>query len=140
MFESVQHRENGSESAIGVDIAPLIDVVFILLIFFLVTTTFVRDTGITVERPEAYMAESIESQNMRISIAPSGAVYTEGRQVSLAECSDLVRRFLGQQPRGSVVIIPDEEVSAKRLVAVMDAAKRGGAENIAVATRQRGRK
>ena len=137
MFESMQKRENGGESAVSVDIAPLIDMVFILLIFFLVTTTFSRETGMEVNRPEAVMAKNLENTSMRISISPSGAVYTGGRQVSLAECRNQVRQFIDREGGESVVIIPDEEVSAKHLVAVMDAAKQGGAGKIAVATRRK---
>ncbi len=137
MFESVQHRGNGGESAVAVDIAPLIDMVFILLIFFLVTTTFVQETGITVTKPEAFQTSALKSQSMRISIAASGAIYAEGRRIDLPRCREAVHRFMAQERDGAVIIIPDEEVPAKRLVAVMDAAKQGGAKEIAVATRQK---
>ena len=136
MFDSIQPRRNHA-SAMAVDIAPLIDVVFILLIFFLVTTTFVRDTGIEVERPEAAYAEALESTAMRISIAPSGAVYTEGRAVTLDELRQSVRAFLAAEPNGAVVVIPDRQLPAGRLIEVMDTAKGAGARDIAVATEQR---
>lgn len=136
MFDSVQQRRSNGH-AMAVDIAPLIDVVFILLIFFLVTTTFVRDTGIEVQRPEAAHAEALESAAMRISVAPSGAVYTEGRQVSLEQLRQDVRAFLAAEPGGAVIIIPDEQLASGRLVAVMDATKAAGARDIAVATRGR---
>jgi len=136
MFESVQRQENGSESAVAVDIAPLIDMVFILLIFFLVTTTFVRETGITVNKPEAIETEALRPESLRISIAASGALYMGGRQVDLAACREAVRRYVAQERDGAVIIIPDADVRAQRLVTVMDAAKQGGAKEIAVATRR----
>jgi biopolymer transport protein ExbD len=139
MFESIQRHENGSESAVAVDIAPLIDMVFILLIFFLVTTTFARETGITVKKPEAIETQALRPESMRISIAESGAVYTDGRQVDLAECREAVRRYMAQERNGAVIIVPDEDVRARRLVSVMDAAKQGGAKEIAVATRRKER-
>jgi len=136
MFESVQHRDNGSESAVAVDIAPLIDMVFILLIFFLVTTTFARETGIAVTKPEAFRVEALRALSLRISIAASGAVYMDGRQMDIPQCREAVRRFMAQERDGAVIIIPDETVTAGRLVAVMDAAKQGGANEIAVAARR----
>jgi len=139
MFESVQQRENGSGSAAAVDIAPLIDMVFILLIFFLVTTTFVRETGIVVRRPEALKTQTLRPLSLRISIAASGAIYTQGHQVDLSRCREVVLRFMSQEKDGTVIIVPDEDVSARRLVSVMDAAKQGGAKEIAVATRQKAR-
>ncbi|MFW6032929.1 MAG: ExbD/TolR family protein [Phycisphaeraceae bacterium] len=137
MFDSVRHRQSAAR-AVAVDIAPLIDIVFILLIFFLVTTTFVRDTGIEVDRPQASHAAPVEPTSLRVSIAPSGAVYLGGREIALDGVSQEVRAFVQRQPDAAVIVIPDERVPSGRLVAVMDAAKEGGAEDVAVATRKRG--
>jgi biopolymer transport protein ExbD len=117
--------------------APLIDMVFILLIFFLVTTSFVRETGVEVDRPQAAAGQPIDSQSMRISIAASGAVYTEGERVELPVLAEKVRQFLVRERNPSVVIIPDTNVSAGRLVEVMDVAKLAGVKNVAVATREK---
>ena len=73
---------------------PLLDVVFILLIFFLVTATFVRETGVTVTRPQASQAETLEPSSMRVSVTASGDVYAEGRLVTLEE----LRRKVACQP------------------------------------------
>ena len=88
MFQSVQRRTNGQGSAPGVNLAPLMDMVFILLIFFVVTTTFVRETGIQVQRPQAVWSDSLDSRSLRVSISAAGAVHTEGRRVSLAALRD----------------------------------------------------
>jgi biopolymer transport protein ExbD len=117
----------------AVDIAPLIDIVFILLIFFLVTTTFVKQTGIEVERPRASHAEALTPRSLRISIAPGGAIYTEGQQVSLRQLRQRVGRFLETEAEGSVIVLPDRRVPSGRLVEVMDAAKAAGAQDVAVA-------
>lgn len=137
MFQSTRKRDDGSGGG-AVDIAPLIDIVFILLIFFLVTTTFVQQTGMEVERPRATHAQSLATQSMRISIAPSGRVYTQGRQVSLEALRSRVGQFLDRQRDGAVIVIPDRRVPSGRLVEVMDAAKAGGAENVAVAAERTG--
>lgn len=138
MFPSIRQQSNtrnGGPAAINM--APLIDMVFILLIFFLVTTTFVQDTGIEVTRPEAAYAQALEAESLRISIAASGAIYAEGRELDLAALREQVRRFIDTHEGGSVVVIPDEALASGRLVEVMDDVKRGGAEDIAIATRQR---
>jgi biopolymer transport protein ExbD len=139
MFVSMQSRLNKQRSGNGalVDIAPLIDIVFILLIFFLVTSTFVRDTGIEVTRPEAITADLLEPTSMRISIAASGEVYTEGRNVDLGTLEQNIREFVSRERKATIIIIPDATVPSSRLVEVMDAARLGGATELSVAT-QRG--
>jgi biopolymer transport protein ExbD len=138
MFESVQHRRRTAHAQTHIDLTSLIDVIFILLLFFLVTTTFVRDAGVTVNRPQAVRSEPLASSAMRIVIVPSGAVFTDGRQVELGELGSLVKQFVAREPEGNVVVVTDESVSAGRLVEVMDAAKINGAKNVALATRQKG--
>lgn len=138
MFNSVQNRTRSAGAAIAIDIAPLIDVVFILLIFFLVTATFVRDTGIQVRRPQASASRGLEPNSLRISIAESGAIYHEGQQLELPQLQDRVRQAISRQADLSVIVIPDDRVSAGRLVAVMDAAKLAGAKDVAIATKRKG--
>lgn len=138
MFNSVQNRTRSAGSAIAVDIAPLIDIVFILLIFFLVTATFVRDTGIQVRRPQASASRGLEPNSLRISIAASGAIYHEGQQLELPQLQDRVRQAVSRQADIPVIVIPDDRVSAGRLVAVMDAAKLAGAKDVAIATKRKG--
>lgn len=136
MFQSVQQRGQGPGVVMSVDIAPLIDVVFILLIFFLVTATFVRDTGVTVDRPRASRVEALESESLRLSITAGGAVYSGGERMSDADLRRRVRAFTGRSERGSVIVIPDQAVPAGRLVQVMDLARQSGARRVAVASRR----
>ena len=137
MFTSMQQKNN-SEAPVGVDMAPLIDVVFILLIFFLVTATFVRETGIEVQRPQATASPALDPQSMRISITASGTIYTEGSAVDIDTLRQNVTQFLASHKQASVIVIPDENTRAKRLVSVMDAAKIAGAQNVAIATEKKG--
>lgn len=137
MFRSLQSRSDGSSAAL-VDIAPLIDVVFILLIFFLVTATFVRDTGVEVLRPEATTVSTVEPTSMRVSVTADGDVYTDGTKVSLEQLQVKVRRFVDRERMRSVIVIPDVQTSAGRLMEVMDAARMGGAVDVAVAALRRG--
>lgn len=133
MFQSIQQRGN-DRHAVAIDIAPLIDVVFILLLFFLVTATFVRDTGVDVQRPQASTATTLSAEAMRISIAPSGSAYTEGQRVELPDLERRVRAFVSRQPGAAIIVIPDVQVPSGRLIEVMDAARRAGATDVAVAT------
>jgi len=140
VFASVQHRGNGRPSAPQVNMAPLMDLVFILLIFFLVTATFVRDTGIQVERPQATWSDAVDARSLRIGLAASGAIYVEGQRTDLAALRERIERFVTDERDGSVILIPDRKTSAGRLVEVMDAAKLAGARELAVATRRKERR
>ncbi|HLU47953.1 MAG TPA: biopolymer transporter ExbD [Planctomycetota bacterium] len=139
MFQSIRNREDRSSAAL-VDIAPLIDVVFILLIFFLVTATFVRDTGVSVDRPRAVATRTLEPTSFRVSVTKSDAIYADGRQVTLDELQAKVRELSSRQRDASVIVIPDREVPSGRLIEVMDAARIAGASDVAVATTQERRR
>jgi len=135
MFHSVRQRRADDDSS-EINIAPLIDIVFILLIFFLVNTTFIRETGIQVEKPAADTAAALPGESMRVAIAPSGAVYTEGRSVSPPELRSRVSAFVAEGRNRAVIVIPDRAVPSGRLVDVMDAARAAGAQNVSLATRR----
>ena len=136
MFQSMQNRRK-EDSTGSVNIAPLIDIMFILLIFFLVTTTFVRDMGIPVNKPEATYTQPLESRALRVNISARGAIYHRGQPVSLDELYRAMRKQVGHEPITGVVIVPDENAAAGRLVAVMDIARKAGIREIAVATKEK---
>ena len=132
MFQSTQNRKSAAADA-AVDIAPLIDIVFILLLFFLVTTTFQPDTGIRIDRPRSTTADIRQPAALRIVIAPSGATYIDGRAVSREQLHARVHQYSGQEPR-PVIVAPDRSVPSGRLIAVMDEARLAGASDVVVAT------
>lgn len=138
MIRSVRRERSGA--AAEVNMAPLIDMVFILLIFFLVTTTFTREAGIRVDKPRAAATESLDSKSLRVAIAASGAIYVEGTRLSLDGLKGRLRSYVrsagGRSTPTNLVIVPDERVPAGRLVEVMDAAKQAGVRDLAVATRR----
>ena len=136
MFRSMQMKGERSTGP-AVDIAPLIDIVFILLIFFLVTTTFVRDTGVEVNRPQASFSKSLESTSMRVSVTAEGSIFSEGQRLSISELQNRVSSFVTRERDQAVIVIPDSEVPSGRLIEVMDAARLGGASNVVVATRKK---
>ena len=137
MFDSVLHHDGPDEAGVSVDIAPLIDLVFTLLIFFLVTATFTRDAGIAVSRPEAVYSRALAAESLRIVITATGALYADGQRMEGGALLDRVRRFTAGNAHGSVVIVSDETVPAGTLVSVIDIAKQGGADDVALATREK---
>ena len=137
MFQSIQHRAKNEAAVMAIDITPLIDIVFILLIFFMVSATFTRETGIEVEKPQSVWSQSLSPQALRISIAAGGAIYTQGQGVNLRQLQGIVKDFLQQHPAGPVVVIPHKTVDAARFVEVMDSAKQAGAASIAIAVQKK---
>ena len=116
-----------------INMAPLIDMVFILLIFFLVTTTFVQETGISVRRPKAASSKRLNKENILIAISPTGTIHMSNREVSLMAVRGLVKRALSlrEQP---VVIIADGAARTRMLVDVMDECRLAGAKEVSIAT------
>lgn len=115
-----------------INISPLIDMVFILLIFFIVTTVFVEETGVDVRRPEAASAADLERQSILIAITASGEVYYGGEEIGVSGVRLAVRRLL-QEEAMPVILQVDEDAAAGIVVRVIDQAKLGGAETISIA-------
>ncbi len=125
-------RDDSGEA--GVDMSPLIDCVFILLIFFIVTTTFVEETGVEVDKPQASAAVQLEKSSILIALTDTGAVVYGGREIGVGGVQPLVRRML-QREDVPVIVQADAASSSGMLVRVIDEAKLGGATKVSVATR-----
>jgi biopolymer transport protein ExbD len=123
--------EDEGESTI--DISPLIDCVFILLIFFIVTTTFVEETGVEVDKPQAASAVQLEKTSILIAVTAQGDVVYGGKPIGMAEVQSLVKRML-QKEDVPVIVQADAAAPAGLLVRVIDEAKLGGATKVSVAT------
>ncbi len=116
-----------------VNLTPMLDVVFILLIFFIVTASFVKESGMDINRPEAAMAVRKERGNILVAITPSGQIWIDRRQVDVRAVRANIERLHAENPQGAVVIQADRESKNGLLVEVMDAAKLAGVENISIA-------
>jgi biopolymer transport protein ExbD len=138
MFQSVRQKNRSKEKA-EIKIAPLIDMVFILLIFFIVTTSFVSETGVSVERPAARSAENLESRSILIGIGSLGEIYMSGSRVGLFSLKPLLENKLRNQPELSVVLVADKATSADLIVRVMDEVRMSGVKRIALATEKKSR-
>ncbi len=123
------------EQKSDIDISPLIDMVFILLIFFMVSTTFVKDMKIDIERPGAGSAERASSKALRVNIDSSANVYIDGNPVRPWMVQSRVRDYLDSAAGGGqVLVITDRRVPADRLIEVVDQCRLAGAADVGVAT------
>jgi biopolymer transport protein ExbD len=132
MRPSLQERLD-QERATGIDMAPLIDMVFILLIFFIVTTAFVRETGVEVDKPEAAAAVRLEDDLILLAITPVGDVWYDHTNIGVAGVRSTVAALLLSKER-PVVIQADRRVTTDLLVRVMDEAKLAGAASLSIDT------
>ncbi len=115
------------------DMTPMLDIVFIMLIFFIVTTSFVKESGVTVSAPQADTASRQDNANIFIAITASGEVWVDRRPVDPRSVRAIVARLHADNPEGSVIIQSDEEASTRMLVEVMDQVRLAGVEGIAIA-------
>jgi biopolymer transport protein ExbD len=118
----------------NVDISPLIDMVFILLIFFMVSTTFVKDMKLDLNRPSASSATTASTKAVRLYIDNSGATYLDGQPIQVWVIQSRLREMLSASTDKSVLVVTDGNVPAQRLVEVVDEARRSGANDVGVAT------
>jgi biopolymer transport protein ExbD len=119
--------------ALELNMAPLIDMVFILLIFFLVTTSFIKETGVQISRPAASTAVSEEKTNILIGITKDNRIFMDKREIDIRSVRANVERALAENPEGGVVIVADKESSTGITIEVMDGCKLAGAKNLAIA-------
>ena len=117
----------------GLDIAPLIDMVFILLIFFLVNTSFVKETGIEVSRPAASTATLENKRPILIAIAPDNRIFMENREIDVRAVRANVERALAENPEAAVIVVADKTSSTGTAIQVMDGCRMAGAVNVSLA-------
>jgi biopolymer transport protein ExbD len=127
-------QSNNEEEESSVDITPMLDVVFIMLIFFIVTATFVKESGIDVDKPSAATAIVQEKASILVAIDANNEIWINRRQVDLRSVRSIIERLHAENPKGTVVIQADRESINDTLVQVMDASRRAGVYDIALAT------
>ena len=127
-----QRRTRNREES-EVNLTPMLDVVFIMLIFFIVTASFVKEAGIDVSRPPASTAERKERGNILIAITANNQIWMDRRMVDPRSIRANIERMHAENPQGSVVIQADKDSKNGLLVLVMDAARLAGVKNVALA-------
>jgi biopolymer transport protein ExbD len=112
---------------------PMLDIVFIMLIFFIVTSSFIKESGIDVSSPSASTAERKERGNILIAISAEGEVWIDKRNVDIRAVRSNVERLHAENPEGSVVIQADKDSKNGLLIQVIDQARLAGVSNVAIA-------
>lgn len=129
-------RATADEDESAIDITPMLDVVFIMLIFFIVTATFVKEAGIDVNRPDAATAVKQEKANILIAINAQNEIWIDRRRVDVRSVRPNIERLHAENPQGSVVIQADKESKTETLIKVMDASRSAGVFNVAIAAQE----
>jgi len=127
-------KKTRTDNPTDVDVSPLIDMVFILLIFFMVTTTFVKDMKLDINRPSASSASKSDSKVVRVYIDNTGEVYINNQPVKVWAIQSKVRDMLKTATDKSVLIITDDSIPVNKLIDVVDECRMSGAKDVAVST------
>jgi len=117
----------------GIDLSPMLDCVFILLIFFIVTTTFVDETGVEVDKPQAASAAQLEKTSIMIALTKKGEVVYGGREIGINGVQPLVKRMIAKEDV-PVIVQADKEAPAGLLVRIIDESKLAGATKVSIAS------
>lgn len=120
-----------------IDLTPMLDVVFIMLIFFIVTASFIKEPGMDVSRPGATTWDKITNQNILIAINANNEIWIDKQEVEVRSVRSVVERMHAENPKGAVVVQADNESTAEMYAAVVDAAKKAGVTDISLATSEK---
>ena len=132
VFQSTTQDQDENE----INLTPMLDVVFIMLIFFIVTATFIKEAGIDVNRPDATTATPQEQANILIAITSRNEVWIDRRPVKINAVRANIERLHAENPKGTVVIQADKESNTDTLIQVMDASREAGVYNISIAAQE----
>ena len=122
--------EEGDE----INLTPMLDVVFIMLIFFIVTATFIKEAGIQIERPDTLTADTQDDAAILIAISENDEIWIDRQEREPEAVRGIIERLHLENPKGSIVIQADEESTNETLVIVLEAAKAAGVSNVSIAS------
>ena len=135
-----RHSASSASSAdeAAIDMTPMLDIVFIMLIFFIVTTSFVKEAGVEINRPSANTAETVKKGNIMVAVRENGQVWVDKRMVEVGAVRANIERLRAENPEGAVVIQADVESRSGVVVQVMDQIRMAGVQNISIAANKDG--
>ncbi len=119
------------------DLTPMLDVVFILLIFFIVTATFIKESGIEVNRPDTKTAEMKKTVSLLVAVGPDSSIWIDKKKVDIRNVRPIMERLHAENPKGGLVIQADSESKVEKVLAIMDAARAIGITQVAIASEQK---
>lgn len=132
----MRRRKRGNSEEAGIDLTPMLDVTFIMLIFFIVTTSFVKEAGLEVSRPSAKSAQKKENASIFVAIGANDEIWVDKRQVDIRSVRANIERLHAESPEGAVIIQADESSNTGTLVKVMDQIKLAGVQDISIAAKE----
>jgi biopolymer transport protein ExbD len=118
------------------DLTPMLDVVFIMLIFFIVTATFIKETGIEVNRPDTKTAEMKKTVSLLVAVGPDSSIWIDKKKVDIRNVRPMMERLHAENPKGGLVIQADSESKIEKVLAIMDSARAIGITQVAIASEQ----
>lgn len=127
-------HSTAADNTSTLDISPLIDVVFLLLIFFIVTTVFVKETGVEISKPRAASSEDLEKRAILLAVTSEGRVWHGGREIGMDGVRAVVAAMLEEDANSPVIVRADARAATEATVRVIDAAKLAGAASVSLAT------
>ena len=127
-------RRGGADDEADINLTPMLDVVFIMLIFFIVTATFIKQTGIEVFRPEAQTGEQKPTVAMLVAISPNGDIWIDKKRVDPTTVRAHIEKLHAENPKGGLVIQADKQSTNEKLMAVLNAARAAGLQQVAIST------
>lgn len=118
----------------NIDLTPMLDVVFIMLIFFIVTANFIKETGVDVNRPDSSTATTQDKASILVAIKNNGEIWIDNRRIDVRQVRANIERLIAENPQGSLVVQADQKATADLVVKVLDAAREAGVYDAALAT------
>ena len=127
-------RGRGEEDSEAINLTPMLDVVFIMLIFFIVTATFIKQAGIDVLRPDALTSEQKPTVALLVAISPGGDIWIDKKRVDPTSVRSHIERLHAENPKGGLVVQADRASTNEKLMVVLNAARAAGMREVAIST------
>ncbi len=127
-------NKSAAEDEATIDLTPMLDVTFIMLIFFIVTASFIKESGIEVNRPEASTSQPAENVNILVAISATNEIWMDQRRIDVRSVRANIERLHAENPKGAVVIQADNQSNTETVAAVLDAAREAGVYDVSLAT------
>jgi len=118
------------------DLTPMLDVVFIMLIFFIVTATFIKETGVEIDRPDALTATPKKTVSLLVGVGKDNSIWIDKKQIDVRNVRPRMERLHSENPKGGLVIMADSESKVEKVLAIMEAARTIGIGQVAIASEE----
>ncbi|MDP4599213.1 MAG: biopolymer transporter ExbD [Pseudomonadales bacterium] len=129
----MRRRNQESDEKVA-DLTPMLDVVFIMLIFFIVTATFIKETGVEINRPDTKTAEMKKTVSLLVGVGADSSIWIDKKKVDIRNVRPIMERLHAENPKGGLVIQADSESKVEKVLAIMDAARNIGINQVAIAS------